>query len=39
MKNIGMNRWKAFMRELEMWSIKNMIKKLIGEVDALKFQE
>ncbi|CDW86500.1 UNKNOWN [Stylonychia lemnae] len=39
LKNYGLNKWKNFMREVEMWYIKNEIKRLVSEVENLKFQE
>ena len=37
MKSMGMARWKNFMREVEMWSIKNVMKRLMENVENLKF--
>eukprot|EP00347_Sterkiella_histriomuscorum_P019040 403343196 len=38
-KAYGLNKWKNFMRELEIWSVKGEIKRLINEVENMKFQE
>ncbi len=36
---MGLNRWKQFIRDLEMNAIKGQIKRLANEVENLKFQE
>ena len=37
LKAYGMNKWKNFMRELEMWVVKGEFKRLVGEIENLKF--
>lgn len=39
LKAYGLNRWKNFMRELENWCVKSELKRLLNEVENLKFQE
>lgn len=36
---MAMNKWKTFMRDIEMYTIKGSLKFLAGEVESLKFQE
>lgn len=37
LKSVGVNRWKGFMRDLEMYSVKLTLKRLSNEVEGLKF--
>ena len=39
MKNYGMNKWKNFMKDIELYYIKGEMKRLLAEVEKLKFQE
>jgi hypothetical protein len=36
-KTFGLTRWKAFIRELEMYAVKFQLKRLTNEVEKLKF--
>ena len=37
MKSMGWSRWRSFMRDLEMISVKQEVKRLAGEVENLRF--
>lgn len=37
MKSTSLTRWKAFVRDLEMFTVKTHLKRLSSEVETLKF--
>ena len=37
LKAYGINKWKNFMRDIEIYSIKGEMKRLLNEVENLKF--
>lgn len=36
-KNKYWNKWKNFLRELEMYTIKSCVKNMLNEIESLKF--